>query len=591
MNLRPFGSIVALALATAIFGGFTGYSTAAFAAGEKDKEALKLHDQALDEDYLNLELDKAEKKLKDALKKCGDSSCSPSVVAKLYIGLGTVYGGGKQNLDQAREQFVLALKADPSAKLNDSYTTPELAKAFEKAKELAKPTKPTKPEKPVPEDGEGGEDGGGEKPSAGGDLAHTPPTEQAVNTPVPIYIELPEEMTVEKAQLKYKPFGATKWNTVDMVRVGKGWGGEIPCKDVTTTGDVKYYIVVTDDEGEQLKAGSAKEPHRVTIKREIEGDEPTFPGKKPPEQCEAKEDCPPGLPGCAPGKGEKRGEKGWGASCEADQECQAALICMNGQCEEGKRDGEDPGGGGAKGGGKKNIVGLGGQFDLMLISTAENVCSGDNDAYYCFYEGTSDRFFGDPIAAQGTNGVQGGFAPAGGRVFLSYDREIAKVGPGFIGAGIKAGIAFGGHPSSDATPPNSKHLAMVPFPPMHLEARAYYSFLGPSFQQGKLSAYGFLGGGFAKVSASVPVTVCDGLEKNGIDAVTDGDDSCSRSVEAVPRKLDAYQISGLNFISFGGGVTYPITQNFGINGELKIMFMLTTISVIIAPTVGPVFAF
>ena len=593
MNLRPFGSIVTLALSTALFGGFTGYASSALAAGEKDKEAMKLHDAALDEDYLNLELDKAEKKLNDALKKCGDSACSSSVVGKLHIALGTVYGGGRQKLDKAQEEFVLALKADSGAKLNDSYTTPELAKAFEKAKEVAaKAAKPTKPEK-QPDGGEGGDDGT-EKPSAGGDLSHTPPTEQAINTPVPIYIEVPEEMSVEKAQLKYKPFGATKWNTVEMNRIGKGWGAEIPCKDVTTTGDIKYYIIVTDDGGEQLKAGSQKEPHRVAIKRELEGDEPSFPGKKPPEQCDAKEDCPPGLPGCDKPK-EKRGDKGWGSSCEADQECQEALICQNGQCEEGKRDGDTPGGGSGPSKGKKNIVGLGGQLDIMLIATAENVCSGNNDAYYCFYKGTSDRFFGDPATATGTNGVQGGFAAAGGRVFLSYDRELAKLGPGAIGAGIKAGIAFGGHPNSDKQPPNSQHLEMVPFPPLHLELRGYYSFLGNSFEGGAVRPYAFLGAGFAKVSASVPVTVCDKLQTNGTEAIdkVDGDPDCSDPdvVPAVPRELDAYQISGLNFVSVGGGVTYGITPNFGINGELKIMFMLTTFSVVIAPTVGPVFAF
>lgn len=585
MNLRPFGSIVALALSTALFSGFMGYASTAFAA-EKDKEAMKLHDAAMDEDYLNLDLDKAETKLKDALKKCDDGACSSSVVGKLHIALGTVYGGGRQNLDQARDQFVLALKADSGAKLNESYTTPELAKAFEKAKEIAAKSKPTKPEK-EPDDGEDGD-----KPSAGGDLSHTPPSEQAVNTPVPIYIEVPEDISVETVKLKYKPFGSTKWQTIDMNRIGKGWGAEIPCKDVTTTGDVKYYIIVTDDAGEQLKAGSAKEPHRVTIKRELEGDEPSFPGKKPPEQCEAKEDCPPGLPGCEKGGGEKRGDKGWGSSCEEDQECQAGLICENSQCEEGKRDGGG-GGGGKASKGKKNIIGLGGQFDLMLISTAENVCSGDNDAYYCFYAGTSDRFFGDPISAQGTNGVQGGFAAAGGRVFLSYDREFAKVGPGFIGAGIKAGIAFGGHPNSEETPPNSQHLEMVPFPPLHLEARGYYSFLGNTFEAGAVRPYAFLGAGFAKVSASVPVTVCDQLDTNGVDPVpdADADSSCSDTIKAAPRSLDAYQISGLNFVSVGAGVTYGITPNFGINGELKLMFMLTTFSVVIAPTVGPVFAF
>ena len=605
MNLRPFGSIVALALSAAVFGGFTGYSSTALAA-DKDKEAMKLHDAALDEDYLNLELDKAEKKLKDALKKCGDSNCSPAVVGKLHIALGTVYGGGRQNLDGAKDEFVLALKADPGAKLNDSYTTPELAKAFEKAKaEAAKSApKPPKPEKDPGKGGDGGDggkggkgnedggDGDGEKPAGGGDLTHTPPSEQAINTPVPIYIEVPEEVSVAKVQLKYKPFGETKWKTVEMNRVGKGYGGEIPCKDVTTLGDVKYYIVVTDDGGEQLKAGTQKEPHRVTIKRELEGDEPSFPGKKPPAQCEAKEDCPPGLPGCDKPKGEERGDKGWGSSCEEDKECQAALICENKQCVEGTRTGTEPPGGG-KGGGKKNIIGIGGQLDLMLISTAENVCSGNNAAYYCFYEGTTNRFFGDPIAAQGTNGVQGGFAPAGGRVFLSYDRELAKVGPGALGIGAKLGVAFGGHPNSDEKPPSSRHLEMVYFPPIHAELRGYYSFLGNTFDAGAVRPYGFLGAGFAKVSASVPVTVCDSLAKNGVDPVdpADADSSCSRTVNAVPRKLDAYQISGLNFVSVGAGVTYGITPNFGINGELKVMFMLTTFSVVIAPTVGPVFAF
>lgn len=596
MNLRPFGSIVALALSTAFFGGFTGYASLALAAGEKDKEAMKLHDAALDEDYLNLELDKAEKKLKDALKKCGDSNCSPAVLGKLHIALGTVAGGGRQNLDAAKDEFVLALKADPTAKLNDSYTTPELAKAFEKAKEVAKAAaKPPKPPEKDPDGGEGGE-GGDDKPppSAGGDLAHTPPAEQTINTPVPIYIEVPEEVTVEKVQLKYKPFGATKWNTVEMNRIGKGWGGMIPCEDTRATGDVKYYIVVTDEGGEQLKAGSQKEPHRVAIKREIEGDEPSYPGKKPPAQCEDPANCPPGLPGCPSGKGEKRGEKGWGSTCDADQECQAGLICQNGQCEEGKRDGEGGAGGGpASKTAKKNIIGVGAQLDLMLISTADNVCSGSNVAYYCFYEGTEKRFFGEPISATGTNGVQGGFAPAGGRVFLSFDRELLNVGSGTLGIGAKAGIAFGGHPESTEAVPNPLHVEMVPFPPIHFEARAYYSFMGPVFDQGKIRPYAFLGGGAGKASASVPVTVCDKRTVDGAGNIdpADADQACSRTVDATPRKLDAYQISGLGFISIGGGATYALTPNFGLNAELKLMFMVPTFAVIIAPSVGPVFAF
>ncbi|WP_282417928.1 hypothetical protein [Polyangium sp. 15x6] len=591
MYLRPFGSFAAFALSAVLVGGLCGYPSTAFAAGEKDKEALKLHDQAMDEDYLAVEFDKAEKKLKDALKKCGDDGCSPKVLGKLHIALGTVYGGSNK-LDKAKEEFIEALKADPSAALIESLTTPELTKAFEEAKKQAKPSKPTGPSKPPPSSEDGGEDGG-DKP--GGDLEHTPIPEQAVNTPVPVYIEIGDDITVEKATLRYKPFGASKWTSLEMQRVGKGWGAEIPCADVTTTGDVKYYIVVTDDGGEQLKAGSQKDPYRVAIKREIEGDEPSLPGKKPPRQCKAKEDCPPGLPGCEKtSKEEKRGEKGWGATCEADQECQAGLICQNGQCEEGKREDGDTGPEPA-GKGKKNIIGLGGQLDLMLISSAENVCSGDNDTYYCFHAGTTDRFFGDPISATGTNGIQGGFGLAGGRAFASYDRELAKLGAGSIGAGLRFGIAFGGHPSSDQQPPNPLHPEMVNFPPIHGELRAWYSFGGSQFEQGKVRPFGFLGVGLAKVSSSVPVTVCDRLQKNGEDAIAPEDDDAqcpgTGNRSAVQRELDAYQISGLNFISVGGGATYAITPNFGVTAEIKAMFMLTTFAVVIAPSLGPVFAF
>jgi len=59
----------------------------------------------------------------------------------------------------------------------------------------------------------------------------------------------------------------------------------------------------------------------------------------------------------------------------------------------------------------------------------------------------------------------------------------------------------------------------------------------------------------------------------------------------VKRELDAYQISGLNFISVGGGVVYGITSNFGVMAELKAMFMVTTFAIVVAPNIGPVFAF
>ena len=59
------------------------FAAPAFAAGKKDKEAMKLHDQAMDEDYLSVEFDKAETKLKKAAELCGESNCSPEVAGKV----------------------------------------------------------------------------------------------------------------------------------------------------------------------------------------------------------------------------------------------------------------------------------------------------------------------------------------------------------------------------------------------------------------------------------------------------------------------------------------------------------------------------
>ncbi len=602
-------SAIALACISAV-----AFTQSADAAGEQDKEALRLHDQAMDEDYLAVEFAKAEKKLKDALKKCGSDGCTPKVLGKLHIAMGTVHGANNK-LDLAKESFVAALKADPQAQLNESFTTPELAKAFAAAQKQVGTSGKTGGDKTGGDKtggdktggdktggdktggdktggGDTGEEPGGKKPA--GDLNHTPPAEQTVNTPVPIYIEVPDEVGATKVTLRYKPFGANKWKTIEMQKVGNGYGVEIPCEDVTTTGDVKYFIIAKDDQGDPVgTAGSMKEPYKVPIKNEIEGDAPALPGKKAPEECAAKEDCPPGLPGCPGGKtgpGAKRGEKGWGSSCEQTEECKEGLICLNGTCE------EDTGQSGTTGPStpakaKKNIVGLWGQLDLLLINSAENVCSGVDPAYVCFYSNKTDQqFYGLPTDQRGTNGIQGGFGVGGGRVMLSYERQLLDNLP--LTVGLKLGFAFGGSPSSSTTPfdiggKNSPHVQANSFLPFHGEARASYYFGPNAFEHRKLRPFVFLGGGLAQVNASVPVGVCDGVDDKGA-LVTDPSGECK---EGKARKLDAYQITGLNFIGLGGGVNYGILPNFGVAFELKVMLMVPTFGVVFAPTVGPIAAF
>jgi hypothetical protein len=546
-----------------------GAPAVAHAAGEKDADAMKLHDQAMDEDYLAVEFDKAEKKLKDALKKCGKDGCSEKVVGKLHIALGTVYGGGGK-LDQAKEEFVAALKADSKAALIDALTTPELAKAFKDAqKEAGSGSKPS------------GEEPSGEKPKkAEGDLAHTPPAEQEVNTPVPIYIEIPEDIGATKVTLRYKPFGTKKWKSLEMKAIGEGYGVEIPCKDVTTTGDIKYYIVAKDDADDPVgTAGSLKSPHKVPIKNDID-ETPSLPGKKPPQKCAVAADCPPGLPGCE----SAGGSKPLGSSCDESQECTSG-NCLNGTCEAGSAPDVDKG---PKP--KLNGASLWGQIDVLLINGKDTgVCSGNDDSYACFYPDDGGQFYGEPIDRDGTNGIQGGLGLAGGRVLLAYDRMISAKLP--LIAGLRLGLAFGGSPSSDTPPPNELHSQAKTFLPLHVEARIGYMLGEGVIEKGKWHPYAFLAGGLAQVNASVQVNVCDRRDMNGIDPAAPGNEgSCpdgTRSVEG----LDAYQITGLNFFAVGGGTTFGITPSVGVAAELKMMFMVPTFGIVFAPSIGPVFAF
>jgi hypothetical protein len=605
-SLRALSATAAASLALFCF------APDAAAAGEKDKDALKLHDQAMD-DYLAVDFAKAEKKLKDALKKCGKDGCTPAVVGKLHVALGTVYGGNNK-LDAAKDEFVAALKADSGASLNKDLTTPELEKAFKDAqKEAGASAKPA---------AGGEEEEGDEKPTKpskkggapGGDLTHTPAAEQQVNTPVPVYIEIPEDVGATKATLRYKPFGASKWKSLEMHKISRGFGVEIPCEDVTTTGDIKYYVIAKDDAGEQVAtAGSLKEPYKVPIKNDIEGEAPSLPGKKPPEQCRPKEDCPPGLPGCPGAKGEgggaTRGDKGWGASCDSTQECKEGFACVNGTCEEGKG-GEGEGGGASKPSeGKRNLISLGVQLDMLVINSSDNVCSAvSSSSYACFDSTTGKQFYGYPVTRTGTNGIQGGLKPSSVRILAGYDRQLfKKLG---LTAGLRLGIAFGGSPGSDAAPNAAQaQLGWVQansFMPFHVEIpRISYVFGGAPHEAKKLRPYVFASfGAIGQINGSVQVQVCNAVDGNGVPYTSStSSKGCPASstvqtrggkvvAQSKPQTLDAYQITGLNFVAVGGGIEYGITEHFGIAFEpAKFMIMFPTSGFAWTPSLSPVFAF
>ena len=600
----------------------------ALAAGEKDAEANKLYDSAMNDDYLNVELGKAEKKLTDAIKKCGSDGCTPKVLAKVYLGLGVIHFANNK-ADLAKEAFVNGLKADGSATLDATFKGAEIDKIFEDAKKSAGGSSGT--------GGKGGDAGtGGKGGDAGtggsgtskpaGDLKHTPPAEQQINTPVPIYIEVPEDLGVKKVTLRYKPFGATNWKPLDMSKVGDGWGVEVPCTEVTTTGDLKYYITADDDAGTVATAGSRSEPYKISIKNEIEGDPPSLPGKKPPKACSSSTDCPPGFPGCVDsqcgGDGDcktglycsrKEGEsdgtckrrsaegKPWGSSCSDPGECGEGLTCVEGSCQEGKK--EDTGGGTDKTKRTLNMISVEGSLDLLLIGGRDNVCSGkdadgnpSDGSYVCFYSEGGDRsgqFYGVPATVTGTNGVTGGFGVAGGRVGAGFDRQLTQKLN--ITLGVHLGVGFSGFPSSDNGPTEKQrddygHSQANPFMPFWIEGRAGYNLFGGWTEKFKFKPYAYVGFGFGQVNAGVPVTVCDTKNDDGTPVPS------NKSTKGCPKgsvfeNVDAYQITGLDYVPIGLGTTFGITNNIGVKAELRFLFMLPTFGVVFQPTIGPVYAF
>lgn len=123
-------------------------------------------------------------------------------------------------------------------------------------------------------------------------ILHRFPSEQAVNTPVPLYFEPPAGIVLQRATVRYKPFGATKYKTLVMRKLKGGFGVEVPCTEVTTTGDLKYFIELIDEQGQPLDPiGSETAPLRVHIKVDIEGGPPSFPGYKAPGRCADQEDA------------------------------------------------------------------------------------------------------------------------------------------------------------------------------------------------------------------------------------------------------------------------------------------------------------
>ena len=309
---RPLAAaIAALALASLLA------TVPAYAIDHRAEAAAKDAIKKTSADYAAKDYATAAARLDKALSGCSSNKCSTDTKAFVLRDLGTMqFKMGDK--DAAANSFAQALQIDHDIDLSSKYEAPDVRAAWKKAQALAAagPGAPP-PEQPI-----------------GGDFSHTPPAEQKIHTPLPIYVEPPEGTSLAHVVVKYKGSKMDDWSKVELTKMGDGWGGTIPC-GAATEGLLAYWVQGFDASGSPAaSSGDPKHPFTVPIRDEISGDAPSLPDKPPPRTC-------------APGEtGEGEGEGG----------------------------GDEGGGTVANGRYARLWVGVGVTFELMSMASADNAC-------------------------------------------------------------------------------------------------------------------------------------------------------------------------------------------------------------------------
>jgi hypothetical protein len=488
----------------------------AFASNPRvEKEARLLDKKAMDEDYLGTAFTKAQDRLSTAITRCGVDKCSVALRAQLRRDLGVVLVGGQVDRTQGIKMFADAIALEPQIALDPDVRTREIDAAWAQAK-------------------------GGTSSGVGnaalpinGDFRHSPPAEQVVNTPLPLYAEYVGAEKVAKVVARYKAAGMTEFHTVTLkpAETGPGLSALVPCADMQE-GPLEYYLQGSNANGDPVAAtsGGPAHPFTVAVKKAIAGEAPHLPGMAPPAQCAGREDCPPDFPGC------KQDKKPVGAACQADNECSTS-SCDASKCVAKDTDDSFP----------RFWFGVEGTFDLVTLPGAIDVCAIDtNDktmdpssglplnskGYYCVSNGADFPSRTNLTSAQSlvvgsADRVAGGFAPGSVHILASLDYALTR----HLLIGGRLGYVANTYPGTAATS----------FAPIHAEARATF-VIGPGgVGRTGPSAYVYLGGGVAPEDAKVQVNV----------VVT--------SVGS--QTVDAWNVEGPGFVGAGLGFREQFTKH------------------------------
>jgi hypothetical protein len=411
-------------------------------------------------DFASSDFATAAARLDQALRGCAGTRCSPGTKAFVLRDLGTMqFKMGDK--DAAINSFSQALAIDRDIELSSKYDAPDVRAAWNRAKALANEKAPGPPaEQPI-----------------GGDFTHSPPAEQKVNTPLPVYVEPPEGTTLARVVVKYKGARMADWSKVELAHMGDGWGGLIPC-GAAKQGALVYWVQGFDSGGSPVaSSGDPKHPFTVPIRTETSGEEPTLPGKPAPHTC-------------------AKGETGEGDSGEDDA---------------------GTGAGGAAGGARRYArlwVGLSASLELVSLPTVNDACklatSGPTPGFpanssnlYCVDSNGADfPTRSAPLGPQqnaalapgGAGRSGGGLQLGDGRVMLSVDYALQ---PNLL-VGGRLGYVFNAYPGSAASQDGRAAGFRV-----HVEGRATYLLGKAPLEQVGFAPMGFAALGFSEFDGHV----------------------------------------------------------------------------------------
>jgi hypothetical protein len=490
----------------------------ALAVNAQVEDAAKKALKKAESDYLSMNYAAGIARLKKAAAACGERACTPGTKATLVCDLATMLfrNGDKAGASKA---WKIAAKLKPDVTLNPAYDQPDVSAAFLEATVGPAPT---------------------------GDFSHTPPAEQKVDTPLPVYFE-GGSRDATRAVVFYRLGSFGNWKSVELTKMGSGWGGVIPCGDVQP-GFMRYYIQAFDHRKSVGGTGDGQHAFVVPIRADIAGPAPHLPGKPPPKSCAEGGDESKGADESGKRAGERGGDRTGATEKDENEE---------GEGEPRKR-GEKRAASSAGLPFRRFWLGAAFGLDFMVLPSGNDLCKLDvnipvptnPDHMYCTTPDGADFPSHDMVGynlnnnfAPGQAGESnGGVARANARIMLSADYAVTKN----LLVGARAGIVLFTYPGQAAVIDGRTSR----FGMLHLEGRGTWVFGENPLASAGLAPMVFAGGGISHFDASTSANVSF---NNGSTMM-----------------VDIWKTDGPAFGTAGGGIRWAPVAQLGVTVAARV---------------------